>query len=102
MPFLYGQDGIEPSRYYSDYIDTYISRDITDMSQIHDMDRFMRFLRLLAGRTGQLVNASALAGDVGVSSTQLQSHSLSTYLPLLGKAMCSVSMRITRMLPLPL
>lgn len=71
MPFLYGQDGIEPSRYYFDYIDTYISRDIADMSQIHDMGRFMCFLRLLAGRIGQLVNASALAGDVGVSSTTI-------------------------------
>ncbi len=73
MPFLYSSEGIEPSRYYSDYIDTYISRDIADMRQIHDMDRFMRFLRLLAGRTGQLVNASALAGDTGVTSTTIGS-----------------------------
>ena len=73
MPFLYDGEGKEPSRYYSDYVDTYVSRDIADMSQIHDMDRFMRFLRLLAGRTGQLVNASALAGDVGVSSTTIGS-----------------------------
>lgn len=73
MPFLYDGEGKEPSRYYSDYVDTYVSRDIADMSQIRDMDRFMRFLRLLAGRTGQLVNASALAGDVGVSSTTIGS-----------------------------
>ena len=73
MPFLYSREGIEPSRYYSDYIDTYISRDIAGMSQIHDMDRFIRFLRLLAGRTGQLVNASALAGDTGVTSTTIGS-----------------------------
>lgn len=73
MPFLYGGDGFEPSRYYSDYIDTYVSRDIAEMSQIHDWDRFLRFLHLLAGRTGQLVNASALAADTGVTSTTIGS-----------------------------
>ncbi len=73
MPFLYKEEGIEPSRYYSDYIDTYVTRDIASMDKIHDMSSFMRFLHLLAGRTGQLVNASSLAADSGVTSTTIKS-----------------------------
>ena len=73
MPFLYKESGHSPSDYYKNYINTYLERDIATIQAVQDLARFTNFLRLLAGRTGQLVNNSALAGEVGVSSTTIGS-----------------------------
>ena len=63
---------LKPDRFFSAYVQTYIERDVRALVQIHDLDRFQVFLRLLAGRTGQLVNYTALSNDVGVSSTTIK------------------------------
>ena len=73
MPYLFAEKGRVPSDYYRSYISTYIERDVAGQNQVHDLNRFMRFMTLLAGRIGQLVNDSALASDVGVSSTTIGS-----------------------------
>lgn len=73
MPYLFAEKGRVPSDYYRSYISTYIERDVAGQNQVHDLNRFMRFMTLLAGRIGQLVNDSALAFDVGVSSTTIGS-----------------------------
>lgn len=49
------------------YISTYIERDIRNLSQVGDLSQFGRFLRLCATRTGQILNISELARDIGVS-----------------------------------
>ncbi len=49
------------------YVATYIERDVRTMSNVSDLVTFQRFLRLCAGRTGQLLNYSSLAGDCGIS-----------------------------------
>jgi len=51
----------------SDYIQTYLQRDVRSLIQIGDLDRFERFLKLLAGRVGQLLNYNSLANDCGIS-----------------------------------
>lgn len=56
---------------YSSYFATYVERDVRRLINVRDLSQFETFIRLLAGRVGQLVNLSALAGDVGVSSTAL-------------------------------
>ncbi len=58
---------LEPSQWYSGYIQTYLERDVRQITQVHDLDTFQRFLRLCAGRSGQLVNHAALAADAGIS-----------------------------------
>ncbi len=58
---------LEPGRWYDGYIRTYVERDIRSLTGIGDLDAFTRFLRLCAGRTGQLVNYSSLGSDAGVS-----------------------------------
>lgn len=73
MPYLFAEKGRVPFDYYRSYISTYIERDVAGQNQVHDLNRFMRFISLLAGRVGQLVNDSALASDVGVSSTTIGS-----------------------------
>lgn len=71
MPFLYKEQGHSPSDFYRSYIDTYLERDIAGINAVQDLSKFRVFLKLLAGRTGQLVNNAALSGEVGVSSTTI-------------------------------
>ncbi|MBO4727436.1 MAG: ATP-binding protein [Spirochaetaceae bacterium] len=73
MPFLYKEKGHSPSDFYKSYIDTYLERDVAGIQAVQDMTKFINFLKLLAGRTGQLVNNSALSSETGVSSTTIGS-----------------------------
>lgn len=71
MPELYKKVSRELLTYYRDYLNTYVEKDLREMLEIKNLDKFLRFLTLLAARVGQLVNLSALSGEVGVSSTTL-------------------------------
>ncbi|MBQ3669866.1 MAG: ATP-binding protein [Treponema sp.] len=73
MPFLFSQKGAKPFEYYRNYVQTYLEKDIAQIGAVQDLLRFENFMRLLAGRTGQLVNNSALSAEVGVSSTTIGS-----------------------------
>ncbi len=66
------QRGIAPPRAYSDYFRTYVERDVRQMMEIRNLTLFENFLRLLAGRAGQILNLHALSGEVGMSSTTLR------------------------------
>lgn len=67
MPRIFDSN-IEPNIYYRDYFRTYVERDVRDLIRIRDFDRFDIFVKLLAGRVGQILNTSSLAADVGVSN----------------------------------
>lgn len=68
MPAVYAKEqSIE--RFYASYVDTYIYRDIRDLTQVADEMQFQRFLTACAARTSQMVNYSELAKDVGISAT---------------------------------
>ena len=71
MPELYLENARDPYVYYRDYLDTYIEKDLRQMIAVKDLNAFLRFLTLLAGRAGQVVNLSGMSGEVGVSSTTL-------------------------------
>lgn len=73
MPFLFSKKGLKPFEYYRNYVQTYLEKDIAQINAVQDLMRFENFMRLLAGRTGQLVNNSALSADVGVSSMTIGS-----------------------------
>ena len=66
MPRRY-DDGIDPTILYRDYFHTYVQRDVRQLVNVKDLDTFIVFMRLLAGRVGQLLNRESLARDVGVS-----------------------------------
>ena len=70
LPRLYDA-AIHPGDLYSSYFATYVERDVRRLINVKDIAKFETFIRLLAGRVGQLVNLSSLAGDVGVSSVTL-------------------------------
>lgn len=55
------------ARYYADYVQSYLERDVRGLTAVHDLGTFQRFLRLAAARTGQLLNLNALASDCGIS-----------------------------------
>jgi predicted AAA+ superfamily ATPase len=42
-----------PFEYYKNYVNTYLERDIVQIAAVHDLIRFEKFMRLLAGRVGQ-------------------------------------------------
>ena len=53
--------------WYGNYMRTFIERDVRQMINVQDLSAFQRFVRMCAGRTGQLTNLSALASDCGVT-----------------------------------
>lgn len=70
MPRLYHED-IRPGTLYSEYFQNYIERDLRQLASVRDLLLFEKFLRFLAGRIGQVINISSLAGDVGVCRATL-------------------------------
>jgi predicted AAA+ superfamily ATPase len=70
-PRIYDRQ-IPPQRFYSDYLETYVQRDVRQVKNIGDLNLFMRFMSLCAGRIGQTLNYSQLANDVGVSVTSVR------------------------------
>lgn len=59
--------GLEPHPWYGNYVRTYLERDVRQLIKVQDLRMFQRFLRLCAGRTGQLLNLSSLASDCGIT-----------------------------------
>lgn len=72
-PRLYTLPTINPTRYYNSYLETYIDRDLRQLLQVKDLRQFELFVRLCAGRVGQIFVASNLANEVGVSAPTIQS-----------------------------
>ncbi len=58
---------IPPQSWYSDYVMTYVERDIRQLINIQDLRTFHRFLQMCATRTGQILNLSSLANDCGIT-----------------------------------
>ncbi len=63
-----GEAKTDVSRYFSNYIRTYIERDVRLIRNITDLYAFERFLRLCAGRIGQLLNMNNIAVETGVDN----------------------------------
>ena len=67
-PALAGQtiDGAVHQLFYGSYVQSYLQRDVRDLTQVGDELTFLRFVRAAAARTGQLLNLSDLARDADV------------------------------------
>ena len=65
------EESLDARRFYNNYLQTYVERDVRALIQLRDLSQFQKFLTLLAGRIGQLVNLASLSNDVGVSSTTI-------------------------------
>lgn len=72
FPDIY-EKNIPPKIFYPQYISTYVERDVKQIVNISNLGLFRKFLILLAARTGQIIDYSSLANDVGVTSTTINS-----------------------------
>ncbi len=66
------EENLNPRRFFNNYVQTYVERDVRALLQVRDLTQFQKFLALLAGRVGQIVNLASLSNDVGVSSTAIR------------------------------
>lgn len=71
-PAIYAGDNIS-RLFYPAYMRTYLERDVRQLLQVKDLYQFQTFLRLCAGRTGSLFNASELSNEVGISVNTVRS-----------------------------
>ncbi len=67
MPRLYEQKNISRKAFFDSYIDTYISRDVRNLSEIGNERAFKIFLKSVASRTGEQLNYTSLANDANIS-----------------------------------
>jgi hypothetical protein len=68
MPRIYEQPNVNQEEYYSSYVQTYLSRDIKELTQVADELAFYKFLCVAAAHTGTMVNYDALAKEVEISA----------------------------------
>jgi predicted AAA+ superfamily ATPase len=64
---------LDHSKWYAQYVNTYIERDVRQLINIRDLSVFQRFLRLCAARSGGFLNLSNLGAETGVSHTTIKS-----------------------------
>lgn len=67
MPELCENEDFDWQMYYAAYVRTYIERDVRELTEIGDTVKFIRFMTAAAANTGQLLNLSSIARDVGIS-----------------------------------
>ncbi len=65
-PPLYDRP-VLPSTWYGAYVASYVERDVRQLLKVHELDGFQRFVRLCAGRTGQLLNLSSIGNECGIT-----------------------------------
>ncbi len=66
-PEIASRRSVDRQIWCGSYISTYIERDVRNLAQVGDLGQFERFLKLCAMRTGQILNLSELAKEVGMS-----------------------------------
>ncbi|MES2454270.1 MAG: DUF4143 domain-containing protein [Bacteroidota bacterium] len=71
-PPIYDNE-IAPNKWLPNYIRTYVERDVRQIKNISDLNSFERFVKLCAGRVGQLLNLSSIAVETGVDSKTVAS-----------------------------
>ena len=70
MPRIYDEN-VPPELLYSNYYMTYVERDVHQLINVANKNAFETFIKLLAGRVGQVVNLQSMSGEVGVSAPTL-------------------------------
>ena len=65
-PAIYDRD-IPSKVFYSNYVQTYVERDLTELIQVKNLKLFRNFITLCAARVGQLLNLNSLANECGIS-----------------------------------
>lgn len=61
------EERLDPARWLADYVRTYVERDVRKLLNVGDLLAFQTFLKMCAGRAGQLLNLAGLAADCGIA-----------------------------------
>jgi predicted AAA+ superfamily ATPase len=72
MPRALFQEKIDVAGYYQSYIDSYIARDVREITNVLDTGLFLHFITLLATRTAQELNLASIGKDLGVDSSTVR------------------------------
>jgi predicted AAA+ superfamily ATPase len=72
-PRLLAETKMKWELFYDSYINTYIEKDVKAFVNIIQEHNFLRFLKIVAARTGQLLNYSSIASDIGTSVNTVKS-----------------------------
>ena len=72
LPRIYDQHQ-RPHNAYASYFQTYVERDVRQLIKLKDVVLFEKFMKLLAGRVGQVINYQSLSNDVGVDGATIKS-----------------------------
>lgn len=72
-PELYDDNPRNCENFYRDYVSTYIEKDVYDILKIRDQTTFYKFLVSCAARTGNILNYSNIADDIGIDSVTVKS-----------------------------
>lgn len=71
-PAVYDKQ-IDPDDFFPSYIQSYLERDVRNIINVNNLSAFRNFLGVVAGRTGQLVNASSISNEIGVDQKTIKS-----------------------------
>jgi predicted AAA+ superfamily ATPase len=71
-------NAVSPSQLFTNYYSTYVERDVRQLVNVEKQNAFELFVKLLAGRVGQLVNLNSMSGEIGVTA-----HTLASWLSVL-------------------
>ena len=71
-PAIYDRN-IPSKAFYSNYIQTYVERDLSELIHVKNLKQFRNFISLCAARAGQLLNLNSLANDCGISQPTAKS-----------------------------
>jgi predicted AAA+ superfamily ATPase len=71
-PALYDRE-IPSKAFYSNYLQTYVERDLSELIQVKDLKQFRNFISLCAARAGQLLNLNSLSNECGISQPTAKS-----------------------------
>lgn len=66
-PALFDRD-LKPGDWFSNYVATYLERDVRQLIEVRNLTQFQRFVRMCAARSGQLINLASLGADCGISA----------------------------------
>ena len=72
-PELYSNSGLKLQKFYSDYVETYIERDVSDLVNVKDKLLFMHFMELVASLTGEEIVYDNIAKILGVDKKTVMS-----------------------------
>ena len=73
MPELYNNSELRRELYFQGYIDTYISRDVRQITEVGNLEAFKKFMVSMASRTGEQLNYTSIALDAGISVPTVKS-----------------------------